>query len=120
MTGPIPLRVVGEFRIKQSVSSHPLDVLSDIDPTNREEAERRIWRALAAFQSTKGAVHLRPAQMQILSADNAKHQEIAKMVLWLADPIPRLQVRASTPQRGERKVQFHSAIGQLLGTCQRL
>ena len=114
LPGPVPERLVGEFRMKQFVEVRPLASLSKIPAAKREQAECRIWQVQEAYLSTKAAVRLSPTKAQILAAVKEKQREIAQMVFWPSDPIPRLQVRASTPQRGERNVQFQSGISQLL------
>ena len=99
----------------EPIDSKPLTSLDDIKSKKRKKiVEKLIWGAYRRLVLETNLVQLSPTKQQILDAIRAKHEEMAKVIFWLADPIPQLNVRASTARRGERNVQFNNAIGQLL------
>jgi hypothetical protein len=114
MTGPIPERIIGRFRKGPAVEIRSLACLSHALSPKREEVEARIFKVCASYSATLAALRLSPTRAEILDAITEKQGQIATMLCWLADPMPLLKPKPVEEERGERNLQFHSALGDLL------
>lgn len=114
MPGPIQTKVIGAFRSGKEVQMRSLRTLAETPSPKRETVEVRILEAFDAYTEKIRVVRLSPTKNAISAAIKSTQEEIGRMILYLNDPVPKLQHRNADSDQGERTAHFHSALDDIL------
>ncbi len=113
MLGAIPKKIMGMYRTVEAIEIRGLVCLKKARSPAREKLEESTFKVWARYQAQLSALRQSPTRAEIIDAVDEKHRQIGTMVLGLADPLPKLKVRAPAADSGERNYQFHSALDDL-------